>query len=74
MARMSFPFSGLDKGRTTSDQPTLTSPDLNNVRIYDVLDNRARGGQRPGLKKLYSQQIGGSNQAIVELLSITIVS
>jgi len=68
-----FPFKGLDKGRVTSQQPEGTSPDLNNVRPYDVLDNRARGGQRPGLDKIYSQQISGETIPIVTLLSVTII-
>ncbi len=71
--RKLFPLQGIDKGRTTSEQPIATSPDLNNVRPYDTLDNRARGGQRPGLDKLYAQQIGGLAGPIVAMCSVTIV-
>ena len=49
--RIPFPYKGIDKGRATSEQPELTAPDLKNVRPYGVLDNRMRGGQRPGLDK-----------------------
>lgn len=68
-----FPLQGIDKGRATSEQPIATSPDLNNVRPYDTLGNRARGGQRPGLDKLYSQQIGGHSLPVVAMCSVTVV-
>lgn len=72
--RVPFPLQGIDKGRTTSEQPIATSPDLKNVRPYDTLDNRARGGQRPGLNKLFTQQIGGQAAPIIATISVTIVS
>ncbi|KKN77437.1 hypothetical protein LCGC14_0359960 [marine sediment metagenome] len=71
--RKLFPLQGIDKGRATPEQPIATSPDLNNVRPYDTLDNRARGGQRPGLDKLYAQQIGGTEAPIVAMCSVTVV-
>ncbi len=67
---LSFPIGGIDKGRATSEQPVLTSPDLNNVRPYDTKDNRIRGGQRPGLDKRYAQQIGGDTFPIVAIVSV----
>lgn len=69
-----FPYKGKHIGFPASKQPQGTSPDLNNVRPYDTLDNRIRGGQRPGLSKKYIQQIGGFPNAVVELLSVTVVS
>ena len=71
--KLRFPFKGIDKGRAACEQPGETSPDLNNVRPYDTLDNRARGGQRPGLDKLYSQQIGSEVAPIVAICSVTVV-
>lgn len=68
-----FPLKGLHVGFPTDKQPPSTSPKLQNVRPYDVLDGRARGGQRPGLKKQYSQQIGDAAVPIAVLLSITVV-
>ena len=70
---ISFPFEGIDKGRAASQQSPTTSPDMNNMRVYDTLDNRARGGQRPGLDKRYSQQIGGDAVFIVAICSVTTV-
>lgn len=72
--KLPFPVKGIFKGRAACEQPQITSPDMNNVRLYDVLGNRARGGQRPGLDKLYSQQIGGNDTPIVAICSITVVS
>ena len=71
--QLTFPFSGIDKGRAASNQSPDTSPDMNNMRVYDVLDNRARGGQRPGLDKRYSQQIGGAAAPIIAICSVTVV-
>lgn len=77
MANRNFPFpvNGVDKGQVTSMQPPGTAPAMNNVRVYDVLDNRARGGQRPGLDKQYAQLIGGAGAVynpIIEMLSVSI--
>lgn len=68
-----FPSDGLDKGGVLAEQPANTSPYMKNVRPYDVLNNRLRGGQRPGLDKLYTQQIGGITSPVVEICSITIL-
>ncbi len=72
--RIPFPLQGKDKGRTTSDQPLLTSPDMKNMRPYDTLDNRARGGQRPGLSKRFSEQISSAANPIVAVCTVTITS
>lgn len=53
-----FPFRGKNTNYATGTQEPFTSPVLNNVRAYDVLENRARGGQRPGLQKQYSALMG----------------
>ena len=69
-----FPFKGKHKGLPASKQPTGTSPDLQNVRPYDTLDDRGRGGQRPGMDKKFSQQIGGTAYPIVAIISVTVVA
>ncbi len=71
---LSFPIGGIDKGRATSEQPVLTSPDLNNVRPFDTKDNRIRGGQRPGLDKRFSQQIGGEAVPVVAIISVGVAN
>lgn len=43
------------------------------MRVIDCQDNRFRGGQRPGLQKAYTQQIGGASVPIVWTGFITTV-
>lgn len=68
-----FPLAGLHQGYSTEAQPELTAFKLQNVRPYDPLSNRARGGQRPGMDKKFDQQIGGDAASIVWIGSITTV-
>ena len=66
--RITFPMLGLHKGAAGSNQPSLTSPDMNNVRPIDALDGRARGGQRPGLDKWGAgTQIGATERPVVAM-------
>ncbi len=74
MAAFGFPISGIDKGRAVPEEDLSTTPDCNNVRPYDTLDKRARGGQRPALDKAYSQLIGGQNAPIVAITQVTVVT
>lgn len=73
MANKSFmpPVKGLHKGGPVSAQPQYTSPDLSNVRVYDVIENRARMGQRPGLKKWGDGDQLGSGNPVVILTTVT---
>lgn len=72
--RIPFPFKGINKGRATSQQSPETSPDIKNMRLFDTLDNRARGGQRPGLDKWGNgDRIGGIAAPVVAMCSITTV-
>jgi len=66
-----FPLKGVDKNWANSTQPPLTSPELKNVRPQDVSENRSRGGQRPGLVKWSDDRIGGDEQPIVAMETIT---
>lgn len=68
--RLNFPFKGLHSGLPAEDQPLATSPKLMNVRPTDVDEDRVRGGQRPGLVKAYTTQIGGAHP-VVALAQIT---
>ncbi len=71
---ISFPFEGIDKGKAASNQAPTTSPDMNNMRVYDTLDNRARGGQRPAFEKWGSGAlIGGDSQPIVAICVVSSV-
>jgi len=67
-----FPFLGLNAGEAVDKQPFYTSGHLNNVRPYDVMEIRKRGGQRPGLDKMFAQQIGGTaGVPIVAMCDVT---
>lgn len=63
-----FPIQGKNENWPASTQPQLTSGDLLNVRPYDTLGNRMRGGKRPGLSKWGNgDQIGNASQPVVAL-------
>ena len=72
---LTFPHGGYNKGSATTQQPAGTSPYINNMRSYDSLDDRARGGKRPGVEKWSSTCTSGPIilSPIVEMLSVTIV-
>ena len=73
--KIRFPFWGVDKGRATSEQTENTAPNMKNVRVYDTLDNRARGGQRPGLDKWGTGvQIGSAEQPVVAICVVSSVA
>lgn len=54
-----FPVRGLHEGVGYDIQPAGTTSDAVNVRGYDVLKNRLRGGRRAGLSKYFSTVING---------------
>lgn len=62
-----WPAGGLNRRMAHRDQAPYTTPDALNVRTRDVIEGRARGGQRPGLSKAYSTQLGSGNP--IRLLS-----
>ena len=70
--RLRFPAKGTHKRQALSEQPEGTSPDMNNVRPFDVLAKRLRGGQRPGMDKRYTQQIH-AEFPIIAICSVTTV-
>ncbi len=76
MANLPFPYHGIDLGHVTSQQPEFTSPDLKNVRPHDVLDNRMRGGQRPGLAKWGAGTLMGGigNQPVVAICTVSSIA
>jgi len=72
--KLTFPFKGYHKGNATTQQPAGTSPHINNVRSYDSLDDRARGGKRPAARKWSTTHVGGGTASpIVEMVSVTVV-
>lgn len=72
--KIPFPSKGIDKGHAASQQSPDTTSDIKNMRLYDTLDNRARGGQRPGLDKWGDgDQIGAAEQPVVYICTVSSV-
>ena len=65
---LSMPLRGYDENWAYKAQPEGTSPGCLNVRPYDVLGQRLRGGQRAGLSKYVATPPNGTNpiQMIVQ--------
>jgi hypothetical protein len=74
MAAFAFPIGGVDKGRATPEEDLAVTHDCSNMRPYDTIDQKSRGGQRPAFKKRYSQQIGGEAAPIVAIVKVTVVN
>ena len=70
--KLRFPMNGKNVNFAASTQPDFTSADLCNVRPFDVLEKRARGGQRPGMRKVFTQCIG-NGKPVVKMCQITTV-
>lgn len=68
-----LPLQGLSEGLPVHAEQGATTGYMSNCRPRDVLEKRFRIGQRGGLKKAYSQQIGGALSPIVWIGSITSV-
>ncbi len=72
--RVPFPFKGINKGQAAHQQTPETSSDMRNMRLFDNLNNRARGGQRPGLDKWGDgDQIGAAEQPVVAIIVVSSV-
>lgn len=56
-----WPMGGVFRRTAYQDSPPKFSIDSLNVRPDDVIQGRERGGSRPGLGKVYSQQLGSGN-------------
>jgi hypothetical protein len=68
--QITFPIQGLHAGLSHQDQPPLTSFSLQNVMPLNVDEERMTGGQRPGLSKAFSTQVGGAF-AVTHLVQVT---
>lgn len=67
-----FPMKGIHRVGMKNEQPEGTAFDCLNVRPFDVIEDRARGGSRPGLGKYSSAR--GSNNRVQDLNKVTTVS
>ena len=59
---LQFPTQGVVENAPFSHQPPGTTPSALNVRSYDALERRNRGGQRTGVSRVANDAINGSNQ------------
>ncbi len=55
-----FPVKGLDQNWPHGQQPVGTTSEALNVRSYDSILQRLRGGRRPGMSKYLADQINGT--------------
>lgn len=69
---LNFPLQGINIVAARSDQPPQTCINARNVRAFDSLEDRARGGIRPGLSRYLSTQVDGTNR-IQDITHATIV-
>ena len=67
------PYRGINKGVAVSTPLNEYSSNMNNVRMRDVLEGRARIGQRPALIKWSTDQVGSSTQPVVAICSVSAV-
>jgi len=67
------PINGVSKAMSPDQQPPMTTAYMQNVFPVDTLERRVRLGQRPGLERMYTQQIGGAANPIVAICKITVV-
>lgn len=69
-----IPLGGFSEGLPIENQEGATSGFMLNCRPRDVLENKFRLGQRLGMKKAYTQQIGeNANFPVVWIGSITVM-
>lgn len=54
-----FPLAGLNRRAGYRQQPPYSSPDMLNVRPFDAIAGRERGGSRPGLVESHMDDVGG---------------
>lgn len=58
---LSWPRQGIVENAALAEQPEGTTTDCLNVRAYDALDRRNRGGQRTGITTYIEDAVNGSN-------------
>ncbi len=67
---MLFPLQGVELSCEFGRQPPLTTPVGNNVRAFDQLAEKERGGSRPGLSKFLNGTVNGIS--VVQHLTVLI--
>lgn len=68
--RLQWPFKGQVDSNARGDQPDLTTSDSQNVRNFAGGTERLQGGQRPGLSKAFSAQVGSGSEPVRHVSSL----
>lgn len=58
---LTFPIRGNDHSTAIQSQPPYSTIDSLNVRAFDVMESRGRGGSRPALSRAFETQLGSGN-------------
>jgi hypothetical protein len=66
---VSFPFKGCNQAVAYMQQPPITTHLMKNMRVKDASEQRARGGQRAGLTKVSTDQIG-STKPVLKIIQV----
>jgi hypothetical protein len=69
-----LPIRGISKSMIVDKESPTTSGYINNVRPRDVLEKRIRLGQRPGLDKWSTTQVGGAELPVVAMTVVSVLS
>lgn len=70
-----LPVRGIHLGGSVEQSPQMTSGHMNNVRARDILENKVRIGQRPGLDKWGDgDRVGADDQPVVAICTVSTVS
>ena len=70
---VNLPIKGFSEILPVENQEVATTPYALNIRPRSVLSKRIMISKRAGLKKAYSQQIGGDAFPVVWLGSVTTI-
>lgn len=73
MPNFPLPIRGISSGMPDNMPVQLTSGYMDNIRIKDVLEKKIRISQRPGLDKVFDEQIGAGVFPIIAICTITTV-
>lgn len=74
MIELPAPIQGISKGVPVDKESPATSGYMNNVRPTDTLERRVRLGQRPGLDKWSTDQVGDVEQPVVFMVFVSAVA
>lgn len=67
LQELPLPLKGINYSLPEDKSQGEYSPYMLNIRPFDTLEKKIRLGKRPGMEKMYSQQIGGDSVPIVYL-------